>query len=87
MCRTPTIEEEVVFSGSLTPLTAHNPPHSPLPPPAMLEFSGREMQADMRARVSSVSGRPIRSTGICLQFGEDESSSDSDIENSTELGQ
>ena len=38
-------------------------------------------------RVSSVSGRPVRSTGIGLHFGEDESSSDSELESSTELGE
>ena len=37
--------------------------------------------------MSSVSGRPIRSTGICLQFGEDESSSESDLESTNELGE
>ena len=37
--------------------------------------------------MSSVSGRPIKSTGICLQFGEDDSSSDSDHESSTESGE
>lgn len=52
----------------------------------MLEFSEHEMQADMRTRMSSVSGRPIKYTGICLQFGEDESSSDSEPESGAESG-
>jgi hypothetical protein len=52
----------------------------------MLEFSEQAMQADMRTRMSSFSGRPIKSTGICLQFGEDDSSSDSDRDSITESG-
>ena len=89
--RAPTIEEELLYSPSPSPLPP-SPPASPIPPsspllaPAMLDFSERESQADMRMRVSSVSGRPIRSTGICLQFGEEESSSDSEEEGSNESG-
>ena len=83
--KTPTIEEEAPYSLSPSPAPP-SPPHSPLPPPAMLEFSEQAMQADMRTRMSSFSGRPIKSTGICLQFGEDDSSSDSDRESITESG-
>ena len=83
--QTPTIEEELPLSPSPSPLPP-SPPQSPLPPPAMLDFSEREGDADMRTRMSSVSGRPIRSTGICLTFGEDESSSDSELDSSSELG-
>ena len=87
--RAPTIEEELLYSPTPSPLPP-SPPVSPVPPsppllpPAMLDFSERELQADLRMRVSSVSGRPIRSTGICLQFGEEESSSDSEEEESGE---
>ncbi|CAI8018572.1 hypothetical protein GBAR_LOCUS11259 [Geodia barretti] len=81
--KTPTIEEEAPYSLSPSPAPP-SPPHSPLPPPAMLEFSEQAMQADMRTRMSSFSGRPIKSTGICLQFGEDDSSSDSDRDSITE---
>ena len=86
-----TIEEEVLDSPSHSPIptTSPLPPaDSPIPPTSPLPLAMlTETQADMRARVSSVSGRPIRSTGICLQFGEDESSSESDLESTNELGE
>ena len=86
-----TIEEEVLDSPSHSPIptTSPLPPaDSPIPPTSLLPLAMlTETQADMRARVSSVSGRPIRSTGICLQFGEDESSSESDLESTNELGE
>ena len=88
--RTPTIEEEVPVSPSPSPFPPSPPssplppPASPMPPPAMLDFEQDFGVDNMRTRMSSMSGRPIRSTGIALVIGEEESSSDSEPESSNE---
>ena len=59
-------------------------PTSVLPPPMLQDLRDNEFEESPRMRVASMSGRPIRNTGIALVIGEEESSSGSDSESSHE---